>query len=150
MTRWSPERRFARNVLVAWFAWALSFFLPAAALRGFHVYELKGDIVFPGWQAAAICVVNPEGLGLHGHVAHLFRLMGLTNVVMAGALATLVTSRRTVRHAFMFLAAGSAFVDAMALVWFHEMLSYGYGVWLASFVTMALALSRDQSASRPF
>ena len=43
--------------------------------------------------------------------------------------------------------------DMLARAWlipFVSLLSYGYFVWLASFVTLALTLSRDRSAPRPF
>jgi|KBSMisStaDraftv2_1062788.scaffolds.fasta_scaffold306344_3 hypothetical protein len=156
MARSSPERRFARNVLVAWSAWAVSFILPAAAWRNFQVHDLKGDIVFSGWWAAAICLLHPSELvekhrAFSGLFASLIRLMAITNVVMVGSLATLTTRRASVRRAFMFLAAGAACVDMLAPVLVGlEWLSYGYVVWVASFVMLALTLSRDPSASRPF
>lgn len=139
------ERRFERNVFMAWLAWAISMFLPAAVVSGLPV----GDIAFPGWQAAAISLLHPEEIE-RGAFRFLIRLMALTNVVMAVSPATLVTRRRAVQTAFMFLAAGAACLDALALVELVSVLSYGYLVWLASFVTLALTLSRDRSAPRPF
>jgi hypothetical protein len=143
------ERRFARNVFMAWIAWAISMFLPAAAIRGFAVGDKKGDIVFSGWQAAATSVLHPEEVD-RSAFRFLIWLMGLTNVVMALSPATLVTRRRAVQNGFMFLAAVAACLDALALVELVDVLSYGYFVWLASFVTLALTLSRDRSAPRPF
>jgi hypothetical protein len=143
------ERRFERNVFIAWIAWAISMFLPAAAIRGFAVADMKGDISFPGWQAAAISVLHPEEVD-RSAFRFLIRMMAVTNIVMALSPATLVTRRRAVQNAFMFLAAGAACLDALALVELVSVVSYGYFVWLASFVTLALTLSRDRSAPRPF
>ncbi|SRR6266498_717589 len=139
------ERRFERNVFIAWIAWAISMFLPAAAVRGLPV----GEMAFPGWLAAAISALHPEEID-RGAFRFVIRLMAFTNVVMAFSPATLVTRRRPVRSAFMFLAVGAACVDALGLVTFVSVLSYGYFVWLASFVALALTLSRDQAAPRPF
>jgi hypothetical protein len=146
------ESKFERSVFIAWIAWAISMLLPAAAIRGSAVegkLGITGDIVFPGWQAAVISVLHPEEVD-RSAFRFLIRLMGLTNVVIALSPATLVTRRRRVKNAFMFLAAGAACLDATALVGFVSVLSYGFLVWLASFVTLALTLSRDRSAPRPF
>lgn len=149
MTPEHAEKSFNRTFLAAWLTWALSLFLPAVAMRGFAVGDLKGDIVFPGWQVAAICMLHPAGAG-EGALGLLIRLMALTNLVMAASLTTLVTRRRAVKRAFMYLAVGAACLDALAVVWYLSMLSYGYVAWLASFVMLALALSRDRRPTSPF
>jgi hypothetical protein len=139
------ERRFERNVFIVWIAWAISMFLPAAVVRGLPV----GPIAVPGWQAAAISVLHPEQID-RGAFRFVFRLMAFTNVVVAFSPATLVTRRRAVQNAFMFLAVGAACVDALGLVALVSVLSCGYFVWLACFVALALTLSRDRGAARPF
>jgi len=149
MTNDRAEKAFNRSFLAAWLTWALSLILPAVAMRGFAVGDLKGDIVFPGWQVAAICLLHPAEAG-EGALGLLIRLMALTNVVMAASLTTLVTRRRAVKRAFMYLAIGAACLDALAVVWYLSMLSYGYVAWLASFVLLALALSRDRRPTSPF
>jgi hypothetical protein len=45
---------------------------------------------------------------------------------------------------------GAAGLDALAVVWYLSMLSYGYVAWLASFVMLALALSRDRRPTSLF
>ena len=85
-----------------------------------------------------------------GFVSVLVRMMGLTNLVMATSLVTLVTGRFRTRIAFRVLAFGGAAVNALALVWYSAELSIGYVVWLASFVTLGIALSREPAARRPF
>jgi len=155
MTNDRAEKAFNRTFMVAWLAWALSLFLPAAAIRHLEIQGMKGDIVIPGWQAATICALNPSSVTddstkPRGVVAVVVRLMGLTNLVMATSLTTLVTRRRAVKHAFMFVALGAAWLNAHALIWYATLLSYGYAVWLASFVLLALALSRDRRPTSPF
>jgi hypothetical protein len=143
------ERRLERNVVIAWIAWVLSLFLPAVVFRGSELGLLRGDIAFPGWQAAVITVMNPEQVE-RGAFRFVLRLMGFTNIVLALSPVTLVRRRRVVQNAFMFAAVGAACVDALALIEFGWLVSYGYFVWLASFVTLALTLSRDRAAPRPF
>lgn len=148
-----PERRFARNVWIAWGVWGLSLLLPAVELRG--IMPGGGGFAIAGWHAALICALNPaetvdKTTKLAAVVAFLVRVMSLTNIVMAISPATLVTSRRSVRNAFMILAFTGAGVDLLALVWYRAELSIGYAVWLASFVILGLTLSREPKARRPF
>src|SRR3954463_9111020 len=109
------QRRFERNVFGAWIAWVLSLFLPAAVFRGSDLGLVRGDIAFPGWQAAVITVLYPEQVE-RGTFRFVLRLMGLTNIVLALSPVTLVTRRRAVQNAFMFAAVGAVCVDALAFV----------------------------------
>ena len=147
-----PERRFARNVWIAWGTWVLSLVLPAVVFTG-----LPGASGFaiPGWQAAAICALNPGSTaGKNARffllLVFLLRVMSATNVVMVASPIVLVARRRAVQLAFRIAAFGCACVDALALVWYHDYLSIGYVVWLASFVMLGVTLSRDRPARRPF
>ena len=148
-----PERRFARNVWIAWGLWLLSLLLPAVEFRG--VMPGGGGFAIAGWHAALICAVNPaetvdKTTKLAAVVSFLVRVMSLTNVVMAISPITLVTRRRSVRTAFRTLAFGGGAVNILALVWYSAQLSIGYAVRLASFVTLGLTLSREPTARRPF
>ena len=147
------ERRFARNVWIAWGLWLLSLLLPSVVFRG--VVPGAGDFAIAGWYAALICAVNPsEAVGktieLRAVVTFLVRVMALTNVVAAIGPAVLLARGRAVRAAFGVLALGAACIDLLALGWFHSVLSIGYAVWVASFVMLGLAVSREPTARRPF
>jgi hypothetical protein len=147
------KRRFARNVWIAWGLWMLSLFLPALVFRG--IAPGGGSIAIAGWRTALICVLEPSGavdrmMKFRGFVSVLVRMMGLTNLVMATSLVTLVTGRFRTRIAFRGLAFGGAAINLLALVWYSEELSIAYVVWLASFITLGIALSREPAARRPF
>lgn len=148
-----PKRRFARNVWIAWGLWMLSLLLPAVVFRG--IAPGGGSIAIAGWHAASICVLNPSGavgkmMKFPDVVSVLVRMMGLTNLVMVTSLITLVTGRFRMRSSFRILAFGGAAVNALALVWYSAELSIGYAVWMASFVTLGITLSREPAARRPF
>jgi len=148
-----PERRFARNIWIAWSLWLLSLLLPAVEVRG--VMPGGGAFAIAGWNAALICAVNPaetvdKTFKLAAVVSFLVRVMSLTNLVMAISPVTLVTRRRSVRAVFRTLAFAGAGIDVLALVWYRAELSIGYAVWLASFVMLGVTLSREPTARRPF
>jgi hypothetical protein len=137
------DERFSRGVLFAWITWAVSLLLPAAGIRA-DGELFRGDFLLPGWQVAASVLVEPPRSLLDGGRAAAW-LMGFTNFIMLASPVTEMTRRRSVRSVFKFLAIGAIHLNAGALIRYGALLSYGYWVWLASFVMLAVTLSRDLS-----
>jgi len=141
------DARFSRHVLIAWILWAVSLLLPAAGIRQGGAL-IRNDVLLPGWQVALAAESEPlRGMSVAGRIA--VRIMGLTNLLMLVSPVTEVVRRRAVRQGFLVLAIGAAGLNASALLFnFASLLSYGYWVWLTSFIVLASTLWRYRSLRR--
>jgi len=126
--------------MVAWIAWAASFLLPVAGIRA-DGGLFKGDAMFSGWQIVWMILSDPpRAFGDAGRIALWFT--AITNLIVLASPIAEVAERPRIRRTFKVLATSAAHLNAFAALPYAMFLSYGYLVWLGSFILLAWALWR--------
>ena len=95
--------------------------------------------MFSGWEIVSMILSDPPRT-VHDFGRIAAWLMVMTNLIMLASPVVEITERPRVRLLFKVLATAAAGLNVFAALPYAPLLSYGYLVWLGSFIVLARAL----------